>query len=93
MSCTVWLSFIGDENVWPWSVDRTKYTLELKPFELPPVNRAHAKYTLPSHAPPVRSTSIEVLSWNLPSRFGAADPCATSSERTNSLPSAPVGPF
>src|SRR5213596_4200880 len=67
--------------------------LELKPFEPPPVNRAHAKYTFPSQAPPVRSTSIAVLSWNLPSRFGAAEPVATSSERTNFLPSWLVGPL
>src|SRR5215212_467600 len=42
-----------------------------------PVKRDQEKYTLPSQAPPVRSTSIEVLSLNLPSKFGADDPRAT----------------
>src|SRR5215470_407653 len=58
-----------------------------------PVNRDHAKYTLPSQAPPVRSASIAVLSLNLPSRFGAEDPFATIVEPRNRLPSDDVGPF
>src|SRR4029453_6877043 len=59
------------------------------------VNLDHEKYTLPSHAPPVRSASMAVLSWNFPSRLGAEVPLATISDRTNRLPSlivAPPGP-
>jgi hypothetical protein len=74
-------------------VDRTKYTEELNPFGVLPVNLAHAKYTLPSHGPPVRSASMAVLSWNLPSRFGADEPLATVTDRTNSLPSFARSPF
>src|SRR6266545_307875 len=48
--------------------------------------------TVPSQAPPVRSTSIAVLSWNLPSRFGAAEPLATVTVRTKCLPSPRVAP-
>ena len=55
------------------------------------VNRDHAKYTLPSHDPSVRSASMAVLSLNLPSRFGAEEPRATTTDRTNSLPSFTVG--
>ncbi len=40
----------------------------------------------------MRSTSIAVLSWNLPSRLGADEPLATISDRTNSLPSSTVAP-
>src|SRR5213594_1296092 len=58
-----------------------------------PVKRDHAKYTLASQAPPVRSASIAVLSLNFPSRFGAEDPFATTVEPRNCLPSASVGPF
>src|SRR5512139_509800 len=58
-----------------------------------PVNRDQAKYTLPSQELVVRSTSIAVLSWNFPSRFGAEDPLATICDRTNSLPSLAVSPF
>src|SRR5438067_2271200 len=93
MSCTVWLIFRGKDHVRPWSVDLTKYTEELNPLGPFPVNRAHAKYTLLSHAPPVRSTSIAVLSLNFPSRFGADDPVPTSWDRMNFLPSSVVGPF
>src|SRR5437870_2691860 len=60
-----------------------------------PVKRAHEKYTVPSQEPPVRSASIEVLSWNLPRRLGADDPLATISLPRKRLPSlivAPVGP-
>src|SRR4051794_23768208 len=57
-----------------------------------PVNLDHAKYTLPSHPPPVRSTSIAVLSLNFPFRSGADEPRATISERTNSFPSFAVAP-
>src|ERR1051325_3399751 len=69
------------------------YTLELSPLVALPVKRAQAKYTVPSHGPPVRSTSIAVLSWNTPSRLGADDPVATSSDRMHFLPSFVVAPF
>src|SRR5215211_9217340 len=52
-----------------------------------PVKRDHEKYTLPSQAPPVRSTSIAVLSLNFPSRFGADDPLATIAVPSHSSPS------
>src|SRR6476469_5788278 len=45
-------------------------------FELLDVNRDHAKYTYESQRPPVRSTSIAVLSLNFPVS-GAEDPFAT----------------
>src|SRR6266853_188820 len=60
-----------------------------------PVKRDHEKYTLPSQAPPVRSASIAVLSLNLPKRFGADDPLATTVLPRKRLPSLmvrPVGP-
>ena len=44
-----------------------------------PVNRDQAKYTVPSHEPPVRSASIAVLSLNTPRRFGADEPRFTIS--------------
>src|SRR3954447_76778 len=62
-------------------------------LELFVVNRDHAKYTLPSHALAVRSTSIDVLSWNFPSRLGAAAPFATMTLPLNALPSLIVFPF
>jgi hypothetical protein len=43
-----------------------------------PVKRDHAKYTSALHAPPVRSAAIAVLSLNLPRRFGADEPFATT---------------
>src|SRR3954452_5067744 len=61
-----------------------------------PVKRDQAKQTLPSHDPPVRSTSIAVLSLKTPRRFGADEPRFTISLRTKRLPSlavAPPGPF
>src|ERR1043166_7658274 len=58
-----------------------------------PVKRDLPKYTLPSQRPPVRSASIEVLSLNFPSRFGAEDPFATTVDPRNCLPSKRVGPF
>src|SRR3954451_10932326 len=64
-------------------------------FELLAVNRDHAKYTFPLHAPFVRSTSIAVLSLNLPSS-GDDDPFATVTEPWNSSPSRaglPAGPL
>src|SRR3954447_5431244 len=82
------LSFIGDENVAPWSVERAKYAV---PPPLFPVKRDQEKYTLPSHEPPVRSASIDVLSLNFPSRFGADDPFATIVDPRNRLPSSVVG--
>src|SRR3954452_5235846 len=57
-----------------------------------PVKRDQAKQTLPSHDPPVRSTSIAVLSLNTPRRFGADEPRFTISLRTNRLPSLTVAP-
>src|SRR5215204_4749916 len=57
-----------------------------------PTNRELAKYTLPRQALCVRSASIAVLSWNLPSRFGADDPRATITLRANSFPSLIVAP-
>src|SRR3954454_12132224 len=86
-NCVSWidaLSFIGLENVAPWSVERAKLML---PPGLLPVNRDHEKYTLPSHEPPVRSASIDGLSLNFPSRFGADEPWATIVEPRNRLPS------
>src|SRR3954451_1012866 len=90
-NCVSWidvLSFIGLENVAPWSVERAKLML---PPPLLPVKRDHEKYTLPSHAPPVRSASIDVLSLNFPSRFGADDPFATIVEPRKRFPSSVVG--
>src|SRR5689334_15619435 len=58
-----------------------------------PVNRDQAKYTFASQAPPVRSASIEVLSWNFPSRLGADEPFATIVLPRNLLPSWRVLPF
>src|ERR1044072_9102181 len=57
-----------------------------------PVNRDQAKYTVPRHALSVRSASMAVLSWNLPRRFGAEDPLATTTDRAKRLPSLMVGP-
>src|SRR2546422_6488511 len=62
-------------------------------FALLPLNRDHAKYTVPSQAPPVRSASIEVLSWNTPSKLGAAEPLATIVLPRKRLPSSIVAPF
>src|SRR3954453_8367414 len=45
-------------------------------FELLDVKRDHAQYTFASQRPPVRSTSIAVLSLNLPD-VGDDDPLAT----------------
>src|SRR5919198_5826160 len=55
------------------------------------VNRAHAKYTFPSQAPPLRSASSAVLSWKTPSRFGADEPLATTVVPRNFFPSFFVG--
>src|SRR6185503_21233765 len=57
-----------------------------------PVKRDHAKYTLPLHVVSVRSASIAVLSWNLPRRFGAEEPLATTTEPAKRLPSLMVSP-
>src|SRR5918996_2608838 len=57
-----------------------------------PLKRDHAKYTLPSQVPPVRSTSMAVLSWKTPSRFGAEDPRATITDRRKRSPSLLVSP-
>src|SRR4051795_10071519 len=75
-------------NVWPWSVEREKLIV-LPPL---PLYDDHEKYTLPSQALFVRSTSIAVLSLNLPPVPGAEDPRATVTERRNSLPSSRVLP-
>src|SRR5438552_3906629 len=91
MSWTLAVSFSGAENVAPWSVEREKNAV---PPPLLPVKRDQEKYTLPSQGPPVRSASIDVLSLNLPSRFGAEEPFATIVEPTKRLPSScgfPVG--
>src|SRR4051812_6052524 len=96
MSWIVWLRFLGCVHVAPWSVERTRFTLELKPLGVLPVNRDQGKYTTPSQRPLVRSTSIAVLSLNLPSRLGADEPLATVSVPAYCLPSSrvlPVGPF
>src|SRR5258706_14462515 len=61
-------------------------------FELPDVNRDHAKYTKLSHEPPVRSTSIAVLSLNFPDS-GDDEPLATVVVPAYSRPSRAVGPF
>src|SRR6476620_1784756 len=58
----------------------------------PPTNREFAKYTLFRQGLCVRSASIAVLSWNLPSRLGADVPRATITLRANSLPSLMVAP-
>src|SRR5215204_1678895 len=58
----------------------------------PPVNRELAKYTLSRHELSVRSTSMAVLSWKTPRRFGAEVPRATVTLRLNSLPSFTVAP-
>src|SRR5436305_6396488 len=58
-----------------------------------PVKRDQAKYTLPLHELFVRSASIAVLSWNLPSRFGADEPLATTTEPAKRLPSFVVAPL
>src|SRR5919201_6931547 len=55
------------------------------------VNRAHEKYTYPSHGPPVRSASIAVLSWKTPRRPGADEPLATTVVPRNFFPSFEVG--
>src|SRR5437660_6179168 len=60
---------------------------------LPPVNRAHAKYAVPSQRPLVRSASIAVLSRNFPSKFGADDPLPTTTEPRKHFPSFNVLPL
>src|SRR3954451_13117433 len=62
-------------------------------FELLLLNRDQAKYTLPRVAAVlVRSAAIEVLSLNTPCGNGADEPCATVTERLNSLPAFAVVP-
>src|SRR5215212_3500886 len=76
------------ENVRPESVERENLTL-LPPL---PVYCDHAKYTSPSQGEDERSTSMAVLSLNLPPVPGADEPLATITERLNSLPSSAGSP-
>jgi hypothetical protein len=75
-----WLSFepseifIGLLKVRPWSVDRAK-TISLLPL---PWKTLQATYTLPAYGlDSPRSTSIDVLSLNLPLRAGVPRPTIT----------------
>src|SRR6266702_86442 len=93
MSWMVWLSLRGFDQVTPWSVERTKYTLESNPLLPSPVNRDQEKYTLSWHEDVVRSASMAVLSLNFPLKD--AEPLATVSVPWYSSPSfcgSPSGP-
>src|ERR1700675_4456780 len=81
-------SFLGDDQVAPWSVERER-EIATPPL---PVKREYAKYTLASQLDPLRSASMAVLSLNLPRRFGAELPLATSSDPTKGFPSLIVAP-
>src|SRR5438105_159640 len=83
------LSLFAADQVAPWSVEREKY-IAFPPF---PVKRDHAKYTVPSQRPPVRSASSAVLSLNLPPRFGADEPVSTIVLPTKRFPSFRVLPL